>query len=814
MAFVYDAETLAAGKADLAPSTVPADKKVTASEYNALIAAVTDLRTALLSGQYHGLVSTPSAPVAGAGEIRLRDRGGALEISSHGDRYRRIDLDFRPEDYGAAGDGSTDDGAALEAAFSAATAAGGRVLLRAGHTYVTGRELQSSLTDALMLVGAAGKTGVLHSSTIKAAPGSGLRSILTLRTSGCVVENVSLDGNATAKTCLYMFGASLCKFSNLHVANALLDGGRVCGDGDAAHHSSLDLATAAWVRGVSCELRATDLTTHAACRCATTSGSVTVTFSGGPDLTTLGIVAGGGTPAGIWILHSGGIYQGHIMAVTADTVTLRNADFDVPPTFTESGLHWVIGNWRSSICDTNAFYNLSSERCGSVHASTAALAEYSTVIARRTGYADTAAVTSGSAVVTLSGGDASTVTMRARPGDFMCVGADAQRRRRMILEVHPDGKRITLDQAFDYSASGLQWGIGVGWGYREDRNGDANIQAFSGTGLHRGHGCGAFQFGGFYGPLLAGGQIDYCGQLAISVGGPTSTPNIGAVLLRNYMEGCGPGVPEIYLHSAQGVLIFSPLDRSGVGAWEVEADGASWGEYRGRYGATSVGADTAYTSAVPATRLVRPEIIGVNPWAVQSTNESGWTPGATLALTANQVNALPASQYVFAGTPTLSTTRTGIYVVQCAFGHSNSITLQDENTLSGSRLRLKSPTVRLEQGETIVLLWDGTWWWEITRGSVNAYPYADTSATPGNATVTAPKGRAAVASGASTITITTPRVFGTGLYGVGVSQVDIMWEDDPGGHHRVTIPSGGGSFTVTLPAAVGADTKFRWRIED
>lgn len=89
MAFVYDAETLAAGKSDLAPSTVPADKKVTASEYNALIAAVTDLRTALLSGQYHGL-AVSTAAVAPSGQARLRVAGGGLEASVSGQAYSQI----------------------------------------------------------------------------------------------------------------------------------------------------------------------------------------------------------------------------------------------------------------------------------------------------------------------------------------------------------------------------------------------------------------------------------------------------------------------------------------------------------------------------------------------------------------------------------------------------------------------------------------------------------------------------------------------------------------------------------------------------
>lgn len=124
MAFVYDAETLPAGKADLAPSTVPVDKKVTAAEYNALIAAVTDLRSALLSGQYHGLVSTPGAAVAGAGAARLRLASTRLQASIGGAAYRSLVTDLNVLDFGADPTGVADSLAAFSAAIAAAPTGG------------------------------------------------------------------------------------------------------------------------------------------------------------------------------------------------------------------------------------------------------------------------------------------------------------------------------------------------------------------------------------------------------------------------------------------------------------------------------------------------------------------------------------------------------------------------------------------------------------------------------------------------------------------------------------------------------------------
>lgn len=816
MAFVYDGETLPAGKSDLAPSTVPVDKKITAAEYNALISAVTDLRTALLSGQYHGLSSNLAA-VSPADGVRLRSRAGVLEVSQDGDRYRHLEVEYRPEDYGAVGDGATDDGQALDDCLAAATAAHGRMVLRAGRTYMTGRELLTSTTTMVAIVGRPGVAGTGHASTIKAMPGSGLRAVLTVRTPGVVLEHLRVDANGTALAALYLTGgASLCQFRGVSVVNALWDGELVAGEADTPHHSSLGLADARWVRRAALALRSADLTTHAGSTCATTAGSATLTFTGGPDLTTLGLTAGGAYPAAVHVRWSGGIYIGHVEALSAGAITLRTTGLDAPPTFTETGLAWVAHNFVPSICDTNSHHDFSSGACGTLLASTDALAEYTTGLPRRTSYADTAAVTSGGYEVTLSGGAADLVAGMVRPGDMCCVGAAAQRHMATVMDVRPDGKTFTVDRAFPYSASGLRWAVGVGWGYRECQNADANIHSFSGTGLHRFNAGGGLAFSGFYGPKLDGGQIDYCGMVALRLGGPGTTL-IGAQINRVYTESCGPNgwQQQIYLHAAQGVVITAPLDATGIASTSVLADSASWGTYTGRYEIAPVGVSGGIVSSVPCSALSSPSLTGVAPWARQHLNNTGWSAAGTNTLTANLVTLDPTGgSVVFSGAPTLSAPKVGVYVLACAFGQPNSVTFQDEVSAGGTRLRLRSPRVCLEQGETLTLLWDGLWWWELARGTAHGYPYADTSGTPGNATVTAPKGRAAVASGASTITITTPRVFGTGLYGVGVSQVDIMWEDDPGGHHRVTIPSGGGSFTVTLPAAVGADTKFRWRIED
>lgn len=91
MSFVFDNETLPAGKVDL--DTYPgvaAINKVLGAEWNVLAAALTDMSNAIKAAQFHGLVSTPTAPLSPSGGVRLRSNAGALEVSENGQAYASI----------------------------------------------------------------------------------------------------------------------------------------------------------------------------------------------------------------------------------------------------------------------------------------------------------------------------------------------------------------------------------------------------------------------------------------------------------------------------------------------------------------------------------------------------------------------------------------------------------------------------------------------------------------------------------------------------------------------------------------------------
>ncbi len=88
--FVYDATSLPGAKIDMKPLAGPANQNLTAAEMNTITAAIDDLRSAILAGQYHGLANTPAAGLSASGAARFRLNGSALELSINGGAYTGV----------------------------------------------------------------------------------------------------------------------------------------------------------------------------------------------------------------------------------------------------------------------------------------------------------------------------------------------------------------------------------------------------------------------------------------------------------------------------------------------------------------------------------------------------------------------------------------------------------------------------------------------------------------------------------------------------------------------------------------------------
>lgn len=88
--FVYDNTTLPTGKVDAAPLVGNAINAIVATEWNSVMQAITDTRSAIQAGKYHGLVSDPTAAVSPSTGVRLRNNAGVLEVSENAAAYERV----------------------------------------------------------------------------------------------------------------------------------------------------------------------------------------------------------------------------------------------------------------------------------------------------------------------------------------------------------------------------------------------------------------------------------------------------------------------------------------------------------------------------------------------------------------------------------------------------------------------------------------------------------------------------------------------------------------------------------------------------
>lgn len=226
--FVYGNDALLDGKSDAGPLTVPANQGVTATEWNTDQRHKDELRTAIKSGTYHG-ISQSSEAVSAANKAKLRlNTSNKLQASVNAGVYTSIVQPWiHVSDYGAVGDGSTDDSTAIQAAL-AASATLGRPLMFEAKTYKISTEL--TVFTQRHLIGQSYSNGV----TTKLIAGTaGQRSILRIgadtgaeggANTECHIENIVFDADRKSTYGIYALGWSGSIVRNCRFNNALRDG--------------------------------------------------------------------------------------------------------------------------------------------------------------------------------------------------------------------------------------------------------------------------------------------------------------------------------------------------------------------------------------------------------------------------------------------------------------------------------------------------------------------------------------------------------------------------------------------------------------
>jgi len=133
---------------------------------------------------------------------------------------------FNPLQFGAIGDGVADDTRFVQKAATAAQAAGGVLLIPAGHTFGTTRAI-------VVLDGTAGVTGGGTLKVLSSAQGTcgivlaGRASGHAANVSNCVVEGITIDCNHKRALAIYGQNISHCKILRNSVLNCSTSGGGI-----------------------------------------------------------------------------------------------------------------------------------------------------------------------------------------------------------------------------------------------------------------------------------------------------------------------------------------------------------------------------------------------------------------------------------------------------------------------------------------------------------------------------------------------------------------------------------------------------------
>jgi len=182
-----------------------------------------------------------SATLAAGGGAPTGNQSNGVVFATGSSTGRRLsdivaDQGYSPADFGAVGDGATDDSAAIVAAIAAVAARGGGRVQFDAKTYAIGSTIEIgngsasaiSTINGVSLVGTGspflrvGQTGTLgltgtQFKWIGAAGGTMVR--ISGPATGCDLGNIALDANSLADTCLQIKSGRNGLFSNLISAN-------------------------------------------------------------------------------------------------------------------------------------------------------------------------------------------------------------------------------------------------------------------------------------------------------------------------------------------------------------------------------------------------------------------------------------------------------------------------------------------------------------------------------------------------------------------------------------------------------------------
>lgn len=228
--FVNGGVPLNNGKSNNNALPVASDKGLTAAEWNETQSWLDDLRNWLVGAVYFGLAqSGEGVSATNKAKLRLASAGSGriantLQASINGGIFKSMMPDYiHVRDYGAVGDGSTNDATAIQAAFDAAFADGKPVVFDA-KTYLVNSELKVLVKHVTVLGQGPQRTFFKAGAAMRAVLRLGVDSGETGADTQGVFRDFAINGNRNAKYGLMLLRCSNSTFSDVTASGCTYDG--------------------------------------------------------------------------------------------------------------------------------------------------------------------------------------------------------------------------------------------------------------------------------------------------------------------------------------------------------------------------------------------------------------------------------------------------------------------------------------------------------------------------------------------------------------------------------------------------------------
>ena len=290
----------------------------------------------------------------------------------------------------------------------------------------------------------------------------------------------------------------------------------------------------------------------------------------------------------------------------------------------------------------------------------------------------------------------------ARRGDPVRIGA-AGAVKHYTIETVVDAATVEVSEKAAATASDLPFALGVGDGYHEQRHGDNNMHGFD-TGLVRSNAGNGMGFDGLYGPACSLVRFEYQAFWGTRVGSHGNAAVIGSDFRRCYWESNGAG--PMLIRSAVNLGVYHPNAPPNMFDYGGHPENIHGGVLVSSEGIRPIGPDASIKNHLQTDRVVHATIEG----RTNLKRAQIW-PATTDTIPVNAPAVQMMAPGDLVGTPTLKVDE-GRMVVLCG---GAQVTLHDESDLPGSKLRLTTPNVTLNQHDTLTLYCIGGEWREVAR---------------------------------------------------------------------------------------------------